>query len=421
MPDNEEPVGDDALTIDEVELFSDGDGIAVIGETSAVERFIRGLGERVISRDLNLDQIRPFMMVASEVMQAASDAAANSGRWLKLTEESAEAIQEHGLMDTKVPGVKHVMIGKPGDIGRWLQAEDGVGSVVANPDSLAGIAGVMAQVASQQAAAEMKAYLTQIGEKVDDILRRQDDAVVAQMIGAGLVIEEAMTVREASGKVNEVTWGKVEGTSETIAATQAFALRQLESIAEQLEGASKLGELADRTESAIATTRQWLAVLARCSQLQALLDVLELDRVLASSPDELNQHRLGLRNARHDRVAVIEQHTERLLDRISIACDTANSQLPWNLTNATNVLYSGNAVAADVHRFEELIGVQSELLEWDERQIGFASRVGAVALQKTRDAAPVAAKIAGAVVPVVGAIGVKVIKEKLDPHGPRAD
>jgi hypothetical protein len=56
-----------------------------------------------------------------------------------------------------------------------------------------------------------------IHEKLDDVLRAQDDAVWADMVGVGTDIEDAMTIRERGGRVNEVTWSKVQATSATIA------------------------------------------------------------------------------------------------------------------------------------------------------------------------------------------------------------
>ena len=54
-------------------------------------------------------------------MQIGACLAENSGRWVKLTAESAEAVKKYGLMPTKTPGVSHAMIGEPGDIKQWLQ------------------------------------------------------------------------------------------------------------------------------------------------------------------------------------------------------------------------------------------------------------------------------------------------------------
>ena len=135
----------------EIQLICDGDGLAVIGEATAVERFLRSAGQWMASRELDLRRLKPLLSAGSDVVQAASDYAANSGRWLKLTEESARLVKEHGLMDSKIPGVSHAMVGIPGKVQNWLQTEQGIGSILGNPAALSGVAGIMAQVAGQQA------------------------------------------------------------------------------------------------------------------------------------------------------------------------------------------------------------------------------------------------------------------------------
>ena len=391
----------------EPELITDGAGLAVIGEPTAVAKFLRSAGLWADSKEIDLARLRPLLGLGSDLAQAASEVAAESGRWIKLTEDSARLVRDHGLMETKTPGVSHVMVGTPGDIRNWLQAERGLGSVLTNPAALSGLAGIMAQLASQQTAADITAYLARIDAKVDDVLRKQDDDVVAQMIGAGFVIEEAMTVRETSGNVNEVTWGKVEGTSETIGATQAYALRQLEAIAKKFEEATRVRSLAETAGHAEADVREWLAVLARCSQLQGLLDVLELDRVLAVSPDELTKHRLGLQRARRNRLDLIAQYTEPLLDRIDAACDRANARMLWNWTNALTVVESGNHVAAGVQEFHELLEIESVPREWEARRLERAAEIGAQAIQKSKDVAPTVVGV-GALV-----VGGAVLKSKV--------
>ena len=377
------PTADDA-----VQLISDGGGLAVIGEPGAVERYLRSLGWWADSRELDLRRLKPVIRLGSNLANAASELAANSGRWIKLTEESARLVKEHGLIETKTPGVSHVMIGMPGKIGNWLQAEHGQRSMFTNPAVLSGVAGLMAQVASQQAVAEVIAYLAKIDVKVDDVLRTQEDQVVARMIGVGFAVEEAMTVREMTGTVNEVTWGKVEGTSETIGATQAYALLQLKALAEKFESATGVGGLAGAADHAVIKVRDWLAVLARCSELQSVLDVLELDRVFAVSPDELNSHRLGLRAARQDRLDRIAAYTKLLLDRIDAACGTANAKIVWHWTDARTVVRSGNHVAARVDDFHQLLGIKSDPRSWEPRQLERAAEIGAQAIQTTKDKAP---------------------------------
>ncbi len=50
----------------------------------------------------------------------------------------------------------------------------------------------MTQLAMQQQMDEIVEYLEKINEKVDDILRSQKDAVLADMIGVDLIIEDGL-------------------------------------------------------------------------------------------------------------------------------------------------------------------------------------------------------------------------------------
>jgi hypothetical protein len=228
-----------------------------------------------------------------------------------------------------------------------------------NPALLASAAGIMAQVAMQQAMDEITDCLAAIDEKVDDVLRAQKDTVVADMIGVDLVIDEAMTIREKVGGVSAVTWSKVEATSATITRTQAYALRQLDALAEKMERKAKIGELAKTAKEIESTIQEWLAVLARCFQLQDAIAVLELDRLLDASPDELDRHRLGLRAARQKRSELISRSTEQLMTRMNAAAGTANTKVLRHPSTSPAEVQSSNRVVAVVHEFHGRLGIES--------------------------------------------------------------
>jgi len=379
----------------EIQLICDGDGLAVIGEATAVERFLRSAGQWVASQELDLGRLKPLLSAGSDVVQAASDYAANSGRWLKLTEESARLVKEHGLMDSKTPGVSHAMVGIPGKVQNWLQTEQGLGSILGNPAALSGVAGIMAQVAGQQAMAEVTDYLVTIDEKLDDVRRAQKNQVLARMDGVDLAIREAMSVRDAVGRVDEITWSKVQDTSTTILDTQAYASRQLRDLATKFEQKHRVGDLAKTAKEAEPEVQTWLAVLARCNQLKDAVAVLELDRVLDASPAELDRHRLGLQAARRDRLELFSEHTAQLLDRMDMAVRRANARLVWTRTKSLAVVQSSNHVARDVDDFHELLGIAADSRSWQAKQLGPIVDKGALAIQKTKDAAPYAAAAVG--------------------------
>ncbi|EWT03348.1 hypothetical protein N865_19240 [Intrasporangium oryzae NRRL B-24470] len=350
----------------QIELISDGDGLAVIGSPTAVERFL--VSEGLPSKDLGLPRLGSVLSAGAEAAQVGSEIAANSGRWVKLTKESAHLADQYKLMKGSGPGVRRAVLTDKGKIKGHLELVKTPMAHLNNPALLAGAAGLMAQLAMQQTMDEITDYLATIDEKVDGILRAQKDAVVADMIGVDFVIEEAMIIREQVGRVSEVTWSKVQATSSTIARTQAYALRQLDALAEKLERKTAIGDLAKTSEDAESTVQEWLAVLARCFQLQDAIAVLELDRVLDASPDELDRHRVALRVARENRRELISRSTGLLMARMDAAAGTANTKVLLHPTASKTVVHASNHVAVAVVDFHSRLGIESDREALDARR-----------------------------------------------------
>jgi hypothetical protein len=339
----------------EIQLISDGDGLAFIGDAMAVERFLASEG--LPSKDLGLSRL---FSAGAAAAQAGSELAVHSGRWVKLTKESAHQVAKHGLRTSKKGLETGVVKGAgKGQIGGFVEFAKGPGALLNNPALLAGAAGIMAQLAMQQTMDEITDYLATIDAKLDDVLRAQQDAVLADMIGVGFDIDEAMILREHEGRVNEVTWSKVQGASAKIARTQANALRQLDGLAEKLEGKAKIGDLADATKQVESKAGGWLAVLARCFQLQDAIAVLELDRVLDVAPDDLDGHRLGLRAVRQKRLDTISQCTGQLMARMDAAAGTANAKVLLNPIQSPAVVHAREHVSLAVADFHERLGIAS--------------------------------------------------------------
>jgi hypothetical protein len=379
---------------DEIQLISDGVGLAVIGEPAAVESFLASEG--LSSRDLGLARLKSLLGTGATVAQTGADIAAQSGRWVKLTEDSARMVKKYGLMDSKTPGVSHAMVGKPGNIKAWLQITSTPGSMLTNPAMLSGAAGIMAQLAIQQTMAEITDYLATIDEKLDDVLRAQKDTVVAQMISVGLQIDDAMTIRDHVGRVNDVTWSKVQGVSGTIAHTQAYALLQLDALAEKLESKTNVGDLAKAAKDAEPKAREWLAVLARCFQLQDAISVLELDRVLETAPDDLDGHRLGLTAARQDRLRTISRSTEHLVVRLGAAASVANQKVLTHPSKSRAIVLSSNHVDSAVADFHHKLGIDHSQRSLDARRwLDAALDVTATAIETGAVGVGVARQLAG--------------------------
>jgi hypothetical protein len=354
----------------EIQIISDGDGLALIGDAKAVERFLATEG--LPSKALDLPRLSRALSVGSQTANAASSLAAGSGRWVKLTEESFQKAKTIGLMKGSSAGLSRGIV-QAGD-GKIKSIVEFTTGSLANPAVLAGVGGLMAQMAMEQAMNEITDYLAVIDAKVDDILRAQKDAVLADMIGAGMALDEAMTLRAQVGRVSEVTWSKVQTTSMIVARTQAYALRQLDALAEKVEKKNKAADLAKASKDAEEKVFEWLAVLARSVQLQDAFSILELDRVLDASPADWDQHRIALKDARQKRLELIANSTIALVSRLDTAVGLANAQVLLHPVASKAVAGATNEVAQRVLAFNEVIGAESsrEALEakrWSEAAI----------------------------------------------------
>jgi hypothetical protein len=352
-----------AEEFDDIEVISDGDGLILVGEPTQVAKFVAISG--LPSTSFDISKLMPSAATGATVLNAAADISANAGRWVKLTEESAKAAQLLPVVQNSTTKFWHATT--HGDKGRFVKNLQFVtkpgsplakpGALLTNPAILAGVGGIMAQYAMQQQMDEITDYLAKIDAKVDDVLRAQKDAVLSEMIGVEMLIDEAVVVRDTVGRVSEVTWSKIQNSASTIARTQAYALRQLDAIADKVERTAKIGDLADLAKEAQSSVTEWLSVVAKSFQLQEALGMLELERVLTASPEEIDEHRLALQTARQRRRDVIVQTTRSLLTRMDAGAERANAKVLLNPFSAGTVVQARNQVAENVGHFHTSLGL----------------------------------------------------------------
>ena len=298
---------------DAIELVSDGDGVLVAGDSSAVARFLGHVGLLDQAHEVDLARINTIAKTGADAFATVSAIVEQSAMYLKLTPDSARRLKDGGgLMKTKTKGISHAMLGESGKKSlKWLQVEDGPGSIATNPAVLSGVAGLLSQFAQQSEAQELKALLLKIDGKLDDVRRAQRDAVIARMRSSAAEIDEAMVIR-AHGGDPQTLWDKVSSSSGVIKDVQEEALLALGALADKVEGKSKSGELKRTLHGIEGEVAVQLAVLARCFELQDQFKVIELDHVLATAPQNLAGHRRGVEVARQERRASVLEVTGRL-------------------------------------------------------------------------------------------------------------
>ena len=350
---------------DAIELICDGEGLAVLGDPIAVNRFLDSEGLRTQSQELRLERLGPALETGSNIAELVSDIYANTGRYVRLTKESAEDVRRFGLMPTSVRGISHAMIGEPGSISKWIQVEDGPASLLMNPAVLSGVAGIMAQIARQQEVRALKELLVSIDGKLDDLRRGQRDRILAKMDRAVFVISEAMIIRERGGD-RETAWRKVENEVGTLAEVQANALRRIEALADKVgdvDDGTGVGFLRKTTNEIESDVGVWLAVLAQCFRLENERTILELDHVLATNPRYWDGHRIGLSEALHEKRDEAVRRTTDLLERLDRAGAVARSNIILHAPAAHSVIDSVNTANGSLEKFHASLGGESH---WKE-------------------------------------------------------
>lgn len=341
---------------DEIELVNDGDGLAIVGDISAVERFLTSMGLRESAIALHIDKIGRALETGSDLANGVAKMVERSGRYVKLTKESAAQLKSEGFMETKTKGVSYAMFGRPGDVSKWVEVENTAGAVLTSPAMLAGAAGLMAQFARQAEAQELKALLLRMDSKLDDVRRRQRDEVLARLDRAVESVDEALAIREHGGD-SKTAWDKVVAESGTIAQTRADALRALESLADKVEGITSVGRLAKAITEVEKETALWLTVLARTFQLDNEYKILEIDRVIESAPSKLEYHRRALDETLGKRHQILVEKTQHLITRMEKAGEFARANVILHAGAAGAIIDSANQIGAAVEEFREPMGI----------------------------------------------------------------
>lgn len=306
-----------------VAVIESDDGVLLLGEEAALQQFEKSAGldtRRLTSQSLSL---------AGKALGVMGEVQANSGRWLKMTKESAELVKQHGPSLAKADKLMTgVVRGKGGQILKHLKFEQ---AALLTPAAPMALASMMTQASLEAALDDIQEYLEVIDAKLDRLLKQRKIETLGQIGGVTLAIEEAKSIYEATGTVSAVTWSKVQANSLALQTMQAEAVAQLSALADLVkERAVDTDKSAAVLEEVRGDVGFWLGALARTMALQDRQYVLELARVAESEPEQLELHRHGITVARRSRT----ERIVRSLDAISASVH-ASSQLT-NLERVAN-------------------------------------------------------------------------------------
>ena len=113
----------------EIQIISDGDGMAVMGKPELVAAFLADVevGE---SADIPKGRMSSLLSSLAAESEAASAVAENSGKWLKLDDASAQALKKYGQSFSEKNGLMYGVVRGKGQIAKHLQFVPSASSLI---------------------------------------------------------------------------------------------------------------------------------------------------------------------------------------------------------------------------------------------------------------------------------------------------
>lgn len=364
----------------EITVIEDEKGLALFGDPHAIEDWLgaNGVASQPIGSAFN-KAIHTAGVTTTEAMNLVEQ----SGRWVKLTKESA-------ALAKATNATSGVARASNGQIIKHLKFAQ-VGGLF-TPAGAAVLGSILAQKALEQSISEISEYLEVIDAKIDDLIQDQKDNVIAELFSLRHAIEEAYIIREETGFVSSITWSKVASRGADATRVQKYALQKIQGLTQKIQTAKTAADLRTSTGALSGEIAGWLVALGNAVMAQDQLAVIELDRVLEESPEALEQHREGLKLARNHRIAEIESTLLELGNQLGPAWKTAQEMQLRNPITVKRIFEDISAVDKDLDTFAQALELQEN--SWSESKV-FAWKVvaGAKVTEKIDGFRNVARKI----------------------------
>lgn len=343
---------DNADDVQNVTIVQDEQGITFLGDADAIDLWLKDEG--FDSKAFKAKAVQTVSM-ASKGAQKASDAMVESGRWVKLTKESAELVAKYGTNGKKGNLFSGVARRKNGNIVKHLQFTK---ADHLNPAMLTGISGIMAQMALEQAVSEITDYLKDIDAKLDDLLRDQKDQTVSKLAGFSHMIDETMLIYQQVGSISETTWSKVSNCPQDIATIQAYAIAKIKDLTEKVEREQDPKQVRPLTQQIRQEIHQWLGMLASAVRMQDQVSCIELARVCQEEPERLEAHKKGVVLARNKRLEEIEQSLNALGEQLGAKANTVGGQVLLNPYSSPHAIANIESITGDLNTFASTLQLE---------------------------------------------------------------
>lgn len=363
----------------ELQFIQGNDGLLIFGSSEALAELDKQQG-------LDLHDIAPRVMArAGGAANVVSQYQENSGRWLRLADESFDLVKKSKI-DTKkiksgvirigdIAGAK----GNKGEIVKHLKFA-GNTAVLASPAGLLTIAAALQESSMQAQIEKLEAYLETMDAKLDTLLQISKDELTGEISGSAEVLREALVVLETTGEIDDVTWSKIQGEAAVLLKKQGTILERLRSVARDLNKSSSHPDAAaEAFERLNGDFEYYLQQIARVWQLQNQAYVLEGYRVEVVAPERLEKHLEATETARAERKDRLAASLAEIREQARLASTFKNRHMLTSPINTNKAISGANEVFEDIEQFGHVAsidGLEADLLERNKMKQAFLGAVG---------------------------------------------
>lgn len=235
---------------------------------------------------------------AAVLFQGGSQLHLESGRYLKLTQESYDFLQKHGVRNPISGTIRR------GDIGELRNSSQFVKNLAfeagsRTPAVLSNAAGIVAQAAIEHSLTEIKGYLRDHTEKLDQLLRQPRDQSLNRLKAFEIELRTHENNFATNQRISHAGWDRIAGLG-VISKEIAFqALGQLDSVTKELsEAKGDVRQLEKSMPRFNEEIQYWLVILAHSLQQLSRFDRLSVARTVDLEPDSAVSFATELLSAR---------------------------------------------------------------------------------------------------------------------------
>jgi hypothetical protein len=314
---------------------------------------------------MEMQKLNQFLGKTSSALEGFSSVLESSGRYLKLTKESAAKLEKYGLVPVKGAGsnIHHAMLGKSGSIKSWLQVEASPVSIVTNPAALSGVAGLLAQEALLSEIRRIANLLEQLDFKIDSIRDDLRTKTISKLMRVSNAIEDAQVkMRHNGGELSSTAWSVIQSEIGVLDEVTSEATLQLSQMGEKVKDLASLKELEARVKTFEAEYTRWLWILATSLQKRNEIAVIELANVARVNPDQLQNHKVALNELVSLRRARAIKSAQEAVTQLRNVSGLALDRVILHAPAAKRTSSAINNVQRKVALFENAFGLKVERL-----------------------------------------------------------